>query len=128
MPVVEFNVMPSSLDVVEVVTSFLVATDCKSVPSLVASELLVELLKVDINDTFRFDFNFAEVLDTTEFEDVRSILSGADFEVVCEVPLSLLVTEFEVVPSLAVSEREEGALLTIEPRVRRLCFDIIELF
>jgi hypothetical protein len=56
-------------------------------------------------------------------------LSCADFEVVREVPLSLLVTEFEVVPSLAVSEREEGALLMMEPRVCRLCFDmIIELF
>ena len=85
-------------------------------PSLDASVLL-ELLKVDINDTFRFDFKFAEDLDTTEFEDVRSILSGANFEVVREVPLSLLVTEFEVVPSLAVSNREEAALLMIEPRV-----------
>jgi hypothetical protein len=131
LPVAEFEVMPSSSVVVvefKVVPRFLATTDCKSVPSLDASVLLVELFKVDINDTFRFGFNFAEVLDTTAFdEDVRSFLSGADFEVVSsflpatklEVVLCLLVTEIEVIPSLAVSDREEGPLSTIEPRGTR---------
>ena len=97
-------------------------------PSLDGSVLLVELLKVDINDNFRFEFNFAEDLDTTTFDDdVQSFLSGADFfEVVSSflpailaVVLSLLVTEIEVIPSLAVSDREEGPLSTIEPRGTR---------
>ena len=130
-PVVEFEVMPCSLVVVvefEVVPRFLATTDCKSVPSLDASVLLVESLKDYINDTFRFDFNFAEVLVTTAFdEDVWSFLSGANFEVMSsflpatklEVVLSLLVTEIEVIPSLAVSDHEEGPLSTIEPRGTR---------